>query len=84
MYKRQAFQIRDDILDLLGDPQKLGKNTGMDAAREKQNYVSLLGAEKAQHLVQEYTKQAVDALEAFSGDTTFLRELVESLENREA
>ena len=79
-----AFQIRDDILDLLGDPQKLGKNTGMDAAREKQNYVSLLGAEKAQQLVQEYTKQAVDALEAFSGDTTFLRELVESLENREA
>ncbi len=79
-----AFQIRDDILDLLGDPQKLGKNVGMDAARDKRNYVSLLGAGKAQQLVREYTEQAVSALEVFSGDTAFLRELVQSLENREA
>lgn len=79
-----AFQIRDDILDLLGDPQKLGKNVGMDAVREKRNYVSLLGVEKAQKLVKEYTEQAVSALSAFPGDASFLRELVRSLENREA
>ena len=57
-----AFQIRDDILDVLGDAETLGKNTGMDAARDKRNYVSLLGVETAQELVESYTGQAVDAL----------------------
>ena len=38
-----AFQIRDDVLDVLGDAAALGKNVGMDSARDKRNYVSLLG-----------------------------------------
>lgn len=79
-----AFQIRDDILDVLGDSQKLGKNVGMDSARDKRNYVSLLGVEKAQALVEEYTEQAVEALDAFSGDASFLRELALKLAKRDA
>lgn len=79
-----AFQIRDDVLDVLGDAGKLGKNTGMDSARDKRNYVSLLGVERAQELVKEYTEQAVSALESFSGDRAFLRELAESLAVRES
>lgn len=78
-----AFQIRDDILDVEGDPQKLGKNVGMDTVLEKRNYVSLLGAEQAQKLVEDYTGQAIRALESFPGDTEFLTELAKSLERRE-
>ncbi len=79
-----AFQIRDDLLDVLGDAHKLGKNTGMDAARDKTNYVSLLGLEAAQQQVDAYTQQAVEALEAFEGDSRFLREFALSLAGREA
>lgn len=78
-----AFQIRDDILDVLGDAASLGKNVGMDAARDKRNYVSLLGVEKAQRLVDSFTAQAEQALDAFPGDTGFLRELARSLATRE-
>lgn len=79
-----AFQIRDDILDVLGSSEKLGKNTGMDAARDKRNYVSLLGVEESQKWVERYTKSAEKALEHFSGDAAFLRELVLSLADRDA
>ena len=78
-----AFQIRDDILDVEGDAKTLGKNVGMDSARDKRNYVSLLGVEEAQRLVESYTDQAISALEAFAGDTAFLRELAVSLATRE-
>ncbi len=79
-----AFQIRDDVLDVLGNSQKLGKNVGMDSAREKRNYVSLLGVERAQELVHEYTLKAQSALRGFPGDPSFLLSLAEGLEEREA
>lgn len=79
-----AFQIRDDILDVLGDAETLGKNTGMDAARDKRNYVSLLGVETAQQLVESYTGQAVDALGIFPQDQSFLAELAQALANRDS
>lgn len=78
-----AFQIRDDILDVLGDAQTLGKNVGMDSARDKRNYVSLLGVEEAQGLVEAFTAQAEEALDGFTGDTSFLRELAKSLATRD-
>ncbi len=78
-----AFQIRDDILDVLGDAETLGKNTGMDAARDKRNYVSLLGVETAQDLVESYTGQAVEALGVFPQDQSFLTELALALARRE-
>ena len=79
-----AFQIRDDVLDALGDPEKLGKNTGMDSAHQKRNYVTLLGADAAQELVEKYTQEALDALGAFPRSTEFLRELTLSLVRRES
>ena len=78
-----AFQIRDDILDVLGDAQTLGKNVGMDSVRDKRNYVSLLGVEESQKLVDDFTAQAENALNDFSGDTSFLRDLARSLATRE-
>ena len=79
-----AFQIRDDILDVLGDAGKLGKNTGMDSAREKRNYVSLLGVKRAQELVDGYTGEALLALKDFPGDSSFLREFALELAGRES
>lgn len=78
-----AFQIRDDILDVTGETEKLGKNTGMDTMRDKRNYVSLLGLEKAQKLVEQYTEQAVSSLSQFSGDTTFVCEFARTLAERD-
>lgn len=78
-----AFQLRDDILDVEGSADKLGKETGMDAARSKQNYVSLLGVEEAKRLVNEYTREAVEALKAFPGEKDFLESLALSLAARE-
>ena len=78
-----AFQLRDDVLDVLGDAQKLGKNTGMDSAHEKRNYVTLLGVEEAQRLVGEYTKEALEALKEFPGDAGFLREYAIALVERD-
>lgn len=74
-----AFQIRDDILDVIGDKNTLGKNTGVDVQNGRRNYVSLLGVEKAQQLVESYTEQAVQALSVFPGDSTYLAEFARRL-----
>ena len=75
-----AFQIRDDMLDVIGDAQKLGKATGMDAT--KNTFVRLWGLEKCEELVQEHTKLALNALKAFE-HTEFMAELAKSLTSRE-
>ena len=75
-----AFQIRDDMLDVIGDAQKLGKATGMDA--QKNTFVRLYGLEKCEELVKEHTDAAIRALEAFE-DHGFMKELALSLVGRE-
>ena len=78
-----AFQIRDDILDVTGDPQLLGKNVGIDEKNDRFNYVSLYGLGGAQVLVEQFTEEAIDALDAFSGDTSALKDYALKLINRE-
>ena len=75
-----AFQIRDDMLDVIGDAQKLGKATGMDA--QKNTFVRLYGLEKCEELVKEHTDAAIRALSSFE-DTSFMKELALSLVGRE-
>ncbi len=75
-----AFQIRDDVLDVIGDAEKLGKATGVDGV--KNTFVRLWGLEKCQELVQEHTDAAIKALEAFP-DNSFMKELALSLVGRE-
>lgn len=75
-----AFQIRDDMLDVVGSAEKLGKSVGTDA--EKNTFVRLYGLERCESLVQEHTDAALQALDAFE-DTDFMRELALSLTNRE-
>ena len=58
-----AFQIRDDMLDVIGDAKELGKATGMDAG--KNTFVQLLGLEDCDNLVKSHTKQALEQLTAF-------------------
>ena len=75
-----AFQIRDDMLDVIGDAQKLGKATGMDGS--KNTFVRLYGLEKCEELVKSHTDAAIRALDAFE-DNGFMKELALSLVGRE-
>ena len=75
-----AFQIRDDMLDVIGDAAKLGKATGMDEG--KNTFVRLYGLEKCEELVHTHTRQALKALEAFP-DHVFMEALALSLTSRE-
>jgi geranylgeranyl diphosphate synthase type II len=79
-----AFQIRDDILDITGDPEKLGKPTGSDAARAKATYATLLGPEPAGRLAQGLTAEACAELDGIERDTAFLRGLAVLLDSRNA
>jgi geranylgeranyl diphosphate synthase type II len=58
-----AFQIRDDMLDVIGNEQELGKAVGTDAV--KNTFVRLYGLEKCEELVCQYTNIALEALEVF-------------------
>lgn len=77
-----AFQIKDDILDVIGDAEKLGKPIGSDASNDKTTYVSLVGLDKAQEDVEELTKSAISMLSNFE-NTDFLKTLSNKLVYRE-
>lgn len=74
-----AFQIRDDMLDVIGTQEELGKATGVDT--QKNTFVKLYGLERCEELVATYTNYAIEALNAFS-DTSFLEALAKSLTER--
>lgn len=77
-----SFQIVDDILDITGDSQILGKPVGSDAENEKCTYVSLIGIEEAKKTVSALTQEAKDILDKFDGDTQLLKNFAQSLESR--
>ena len=79
----RAFQIRDDILDVIGDEKNLGKPIGSDKEMAKNTYVSLLGLEKSQSLVEDLTKNAVDDIMNVSEECADLAQLAEKLAVRE-
>ena len=74
-----AFQIRDDMLDVIGTQEEMGKGVGTDA--DKNTFVKLYGLEKCEELVQKYTAYAMDALSAFQ-DTAYIATLADSLTRR--
>lgn len=77
-----AFQIKDDLLDVLGDEKKLGKPIGSDAENDKVTYVSLVGVDRAQSDVEKLTDYAIKQLQEFR-NTAFIEELANFLINRE-
>lgn len=83
-----AFQIRDDILDVIGDGDVLGKTIGSDERNGKVTYVTIKGVDKASEDVQKLSEQAEEKLDMLRGNKSesgcFLRELIEYLINRSA
>lgn len=79
-----AFQIVDDILDIEGSSDKTGKSHGQDEKNNKTTYVSLTGLDKAKEDVQWLTEDAMGILSNISGDSTFLKKLMQYLTSREA
>ena len=75
-----AFQIQDDILDVIGDAGKLGKATGVD--KNKNTFVRLYGVETCKEMVAQETEKAVHALDSFD-NADFLIGLARELVHRE-
>lgn len=74
-----AFQIRDDMLDVIGTEEEMGKAVGTD--EKKNTFVRLYGLEKCEKLVETYTQYALNALEQFD-DPDFLRQLAIDMTTR--
>ena len=74
-----AFQIEDDILDVIGDAGKLGKATGVDES--KNTFVRLYGIDRCREMIAEQTATALEAAKALNAP--FLAELAKTLQNRD-
>ena len=77
----RAFQIQDDILDVSGTQEELGKPIGSDRVNEKSTFVTALGLEESHNLVRSLTEQAEAALEGFA-HPEFLIQLARTLAQR--
>ena len=78
-----AFQIRDDILDVTGSQEVLGKPTGSDEKNQKRTYVSVYGIDKANEAVKKYTETALKIMDSLRFRNPFLRNLILALTERE-
>ncbi len=72
-----AFQIIDDLLDIVGDEKKLGKKTFSDVKKQKLTYPALFGIEKTRECAERYTKKAISALEIFGEKAQPLKAIAE-------
>ena len=77
-----AFQITDDILDVIGTAEDIGKPVGSDEKNHKSTYVSLTSLAEAQELARRTAAEAEAALRIFGNEASFLRDLVAYLVNR--
>ncbi len=78
-----AFQVQDDILDVISDTHTLGKTQGADIANNKPTYVSLLGLEGAQQKAQQLHQQALDALLPLGSAATRLQAIAHYIIDRQ-
>ncbi len=76
-----AFQITDDILDVIGDTEELGKEVGSDENNGKMTYPAVFGVEGAKELVNLHIEMAIRALDGFKSAENLI-ELTESIRNR--
>jgi geranylgeranyl diphosphate synthase type II len=78
-----AFQIKDDIMDVSGSPDRMGKRSGKDAAAGKNTYVSAYGLDKAVQMLDESVSAAIGALDCFGAGAGFLRDLALFIKERD-
>ena len=78
-----AFQIRDDMLDIVGDQESLGKNIGSDARNNKTTYVTLRGLKQSGEDVNALTESALGLLDTIPGEKAFLHALLLYMAGRE-
>ncbi len=74
-----AFQIRDDMLDVIGTKEEMGKSVGTDD--KKNTFVRLLGMDRCEEMVQQFTAMAIEELSVFE-DADYLIDLAKSLTDR--
>ncbi len=79
-----AFQIRDDILDVEGSTEQIGKQAGADAAMRKATYPALFGLESARERADDLLARALTAIEQFGQEANILRAVAEYVVQREA
>jgi geranylgeranyl pyrophosphate synthase len=77
-----AFQIVDDILDVVGDTSTLGKTKGKDALQLKTTYPDLLGLQGARSRVDELIEEAINSLSIFDSKADMLREIADYIASR--
>ena len=77
-----AFQIQDDILDVIGTSEELGKPIGSDEEQNRTTYVKSFGLDGARNLLMEHSKKAMDALAPFGESAAFLIKLTAYLVER--
>ena len=80
----QAFQIADDLLDLEGDPETLGKETNKDAAAGKATFIAILGVDGARARLAALVGQAESALSKFGEEAAMLRAAAHFVAERRA
>jgi geranylgeranyl diphosphate synthase type II len=82
-YLGLIFQVQDDILDIVGDPEKIGKPVGSDTANEKSTYPSLLGIDGAIKQKDVYVNNAIKALQLAKAEHGYLHGLLHYFSQRE-
>ena len=78
-----AFQIRDDMLDVLSTAEELGKPIGSDLEENKNTYMVLMGREGCEKTIAKLTDFAKNVLDEAFEDTAFLKELADALSTRD-
>ena len=78
-----AFQIRDDILDVIGNEQEIGKPVGSDQEKNKSTYASVLGITKSQLKAEKLSKDAIDILISLPYETQRLEDLCKMIVERQ-
>ena len=76
-----AFQIKDDILDIIGDEAILGKPVGNDIEKQKSTFITKYGLEESQKRLEEITKEAINIIEEYPNGE-FLKELANYIKDR--
>lgn len=79
-----AFQITDDLLDVEGDPQVMGKQAGSDAAKNKKTYPALLGVSKSRESAKLHVNEALNAIRSYGAAAEPLRAIARYLLVRQA